>query len=186
MAPAIWIRVAWSACLWLVSPLWVRAQEAGVISGGTVVASAGSIATSVATSVATSPLTGGATTIAGGNGISILGYILTVLVLAVAAVALLLRGGFFGIFTGAAKTERKLHIEESRSLGHRQHLVVASYEGRRFLLGVCPGSIEYLSGLDPEPLPPAGSFQELLSPDFTNSKEAKATADKAEPHKDAP
>ena len=182
MAPAIRFRTAWSACLWLVGPLWVRAQEAGITSGGTVVASVGSIATSVATS----PLTGGATTIAGGNGISILGYILTVLILAVAAVALLLRGGFFGIFTGAAKTERKLHIEESRSLGHRQHLVVASYEGRRFLLGVCPGSIEYLSGLDPEPLPPAGSFQELLSPDFTNSKEAKATADKAEPHKDAP
>jgi len=63
--------------------------------------------------------------------------------------------------------------------------VVASYEGRRFLLGVCPGSIEYLSGLDPEPLSPAGSFQELLSAEPASSKESKAPANKAEPQKDA-
>ena len=171
MAGAIRFRAAQCAFLLWVGALMAHAQEAVVASAGT---------------AAASPAAAGATTLSGGNGISILGYVLTVLILAVASVAMLLRGGFFGMFTGSAKAERKLHIEESRSLGHRQHLVVASYEGRRFLLGVCPGSIEYLSGLDPEPLPPAGSFQELLSPDVTSSKESKATSEKAGPHIDAP
>jgi len=43
---------------------------------------------------------------------------------------------------------RKLAVLESRSLGNRQYLVVAGYEGRKFLLGVCPGRIELLSPLD--------------------------------------
>jgi flagellar protein FliO/FliZ len=45
---------------------------------------------------------------------------------------------------------RDLHalaINETRSLGNRQYLVVASYEGRKFLLGVCPGSINMLTNL---------------------------------------
>jgi flagellar biogenesis protein FliO len=109
-----------------------------------------------------------------------------VIVLAAASVAVLLRGGFVGMFSGPSKAQRKLHIEESRSLGHRQHLVVASYEGRRFLLGVCPGSIEYLSGLDAEPLSPAGSFQELLASDPSASESPKSPVNKADPHKDAP
>ncbi len=46
--------------------------------------------------------------------------------------------------TGAAR----LAILESRSLGSRQYLVVADYEGKKFLLGVCPGSIELLTPLD--------------------------------------
>jgi flagellar protein FliO/FliZ len=37
---------------------------------------------------------------------------------------------------------------ESRPLGSRQYLVVADYDGRKFLLGVCPGSIEMLTPLD--------------------------------------
>ena len=176
MASAIQFRAAWYACLLLAGSSVVRAQDAVLTSAGSV--SAGSLAS-------VSP-GGGATTLAGGNGISILGYVFTVLILAVASVAMLLRGGFFRMFTGASKAERKLHIEESRSLGHRQHLVVASYEGRRFLLGVCPGSIEYLSGLDPEPLQPAGSFQELLSPQFQHSEQTQGAAHKEEPHKDAP
>ena len=123
---------------------------------------------------------GAGTTLSGGSGISILGYVFTVIILAVAAAVVLFRGGFLGVFSGPSKAERKLHIEESRSLGHRQHLVVASYEGRRFLLGVCPGSIEYLSGLDTEGLTPSGSFQELLA------AAPKAAGDKTEPQKDAP
>jgi flagellar protein FliO/FliZ len=159
-----------------VGSLFAHAQEAAVSAAGT---------------VASSPVIPSPTTLSGGGGISILGYILTLLVLAAAAVAMLFRGGFVGMFSGASKTERKLHIDESRSLGHRQYLVVASYEGRRFLLGVCPGSIEYLSGLDPEPLPPAGSFQELLSPDLGGSSGSKtggnqSPADRPEIHKDAP
>lgn len=43
---------------------------------------------------------------------------------------------------------RALAIDETRSLGNRQFLVVASYEGKKFLLGVCPGRIDLLSPLD--------------------------------------
>jgi flagellar protein FliO/FliZ len=42
---------------------------------------------------------------------------------------------------------RSLAIEETRSLGNRQYLVVASYEGKKFLLGVCAGQISLLSAL---------------------------------------
>jgi flagellar protein FliO/FliZ len=45
------------------------------------------------------------------------------------------------------KDLRSLAVEETRSLGNRQFLVVASYEGKKFLLGVCPGRIEFLSDL---------------------------------------
>ena len=43
---------------------------------------------------------------------------------------------------------RSLAIDETRSLGNRQYLVVASYEGRKFLIGVCPGRIDMLAPLD--------------------------------------
>ena len=43
-----------------------------------------------------------------------------------------------------------LNIAETRSLGSRQYLVVADYDGKKFLLGVCPGSIEMLTPLDGE------------------------------------
>ncbi|HEY8995995.1 MAG TPA: flagellar biosynthetic protein FliO [Lacunisphaera sp.] len=42
----------------------------------------------------------------------------------------------------------RLAIVESKPLGSRQYLVVADYDGRKFLLGVCPGSIEMLTPLD--------------------------------------
>lgn len=42
---------------------------------------------------------------------------------------------------------RRLAIEETRSLGNRQYLVVASYEGRRYLLGVTQGQINLLTSL---------------------------------------
>lgn len=48
----------------------------------------------------------------------------------------------------AGRDARKLTIAESRSLGNRQYLVVADYEGKKFLLGVCPGSISLLKSLD--------------------------------------
>lgn len=54
----------------------------------------------------------------------------------------------------AGREARALAINETRSLGNRQYLVVASHEGKRFLLGVCPGQISFLSALpdstDPE------------------------------------
>lgn len=66
--------------------------------------------------------------------------------------AWLLRSGFT-LFQPKLKGERKLHVSETRMLGNRQFLVVAEYEGRKMLLGVCPGRIDYLStlaGAEPE------------------------------------
>ncbi|MBA4137675.1 MAG: hypothetical protein C0518_10200 [Opitutus sp.] len=48
---------------------------------------------------------------------------------------------------GLGATARKLAIAETRPLGNRQYLVVADYDGRKFLLGVCPGRIEMLTPL---------------------------------------
>ncbi|MET0261541.1 MAG: flagellar biosynthetic protein FliO [Rariglobus sp.] len=48
----------------------------------------------------------------------------------------------------AVRTERLIAVEETKSLGNRQYLVVAACEGRRFLLGVTPGRIQMLSALD--------------------------------------
>ncbi len=49
---------------------------------------------------------------------------------------------------------RRLAIVDSRPLGSRQYLVVADYDGRKFLLGVCPGSIAMLTPLDGTSPPP--------------------------------
>jgi flagellar protein FliO/FliZ len=46
-----------------------------------------------------------------------------------------------------SRTPRKLAVEETRSLGNRQFLVVASYQDKKFLIGVCPGRIDLLSNL---------------------------------------
>jgi len=48
---------------------------------------------------------------------------------------------------GVAKGERKIVIEETRSLGNRQYLVVAEYEGSKFLIGVTAGQIQLVSPL---------------------------------------
>lgn len=45
------------------------------------------------------------------------------------------------------RVARKLTVEETRSLGNRQYLVVASYQDKKFLIGVCPGRIDLLSSL---------------------------------------
>jgi flagellar protein FliO/FliZ len=45
------------------------------------------------------------------------------------------------------KTQKKLLVEETKSLGNRQFLVVASYEEKRFLLGVTAERIQLLSEL---------------------------------------
>ncbi len=49
------------------------------------------------------------------------------------------------------RTQRALAVDETRSLGNRQYLVVASYEGKKFLIGVCPGRIDLLAPLDGSP-----------------------------------
>ena len=43
-----------------------------------------------------------------------------------------------------------LTVGETRSLGNRQFLVVATYEDKKFLLGVCPGRIDMLAPLHDE------------------------------------
>ena len=101
--------------------------------------------------------------LSGGGTVSLLGYVLTIVVLGAAGFTVLLRGGFFGVSWGAAKTVRKLRIEESRTVGNRQHLVVAEYEGRRVLLGISPGRIDYLCGLDGEGSGQGGGFSEALA-----------------------
>ena len=46
------------------------------------------------------------------------------------------------------RVARKLAVEETRPLGNRQYLVVASYQDKKFLIGVCPGRIDLLSALN--------------------------------------
>jgi flagellar protein FliO/FliZ len=46
-----------------------------------------------------------------------------------------------------SRAGHKLAIEETRSLGNRQYLVVAAYEGKKLLLGVTPGRIKLLCEL---------------------------------------
>jgi flagellar protein FliO/FliZ len=53
-------------------------------------------------------------------------------------------------------------IEDTRALGNRQFLVVAGVDGRRFLLGVAPGSIRLLSPLDSASGEPADADDEDL------------------------
>lgn len=49
--------------------------------------------------------------------------------------------------TAAGVGGRKLKVVETQGLGNRQFLVVADYDGRKILLGVCPGRIELLTHL---------------------------------------
>ena len=66
----------------------------------------------------------------------------------------MLGGGFYmirsgpGLFRAKNKGDRKLVISETRMLGNRQFLVVAEYEEKKLLIGVCPGRIDYLCALN--------------------------------------
>lgn len=53
----------------------------------------------------------------------------------------------------------KLKILETRALGGRQFLVVGQYGQDSFLLGVCPGRIDYLARLEDED---SVTFNEML------------------------
>lgn len=72
----------------------------------------------------------------------IAGYLVLLLALFGAGIYILRNG--IPTFRMGQKVVRKLNIEETRSLGGRQFLVVAEYEGQRMLLGVCPGRIDHL------------------------------------------
>ena len=75
----------------------------------------------------------------------------------VVVVALLLAAGGAWILLQRRKAGplggrgRKLQIDETRPLGNRQYLVVADYDGKKFLLGVTPGRIQMLTPLEPPP-----------------------------------
>jgi hypothetical protein len=96
----------------------------------------------------TAAAVGGSGVSLGGRGIQWVGYGIALFVLVGAGVVMAFRGGLFGGLGSGGRGVRKLQIEETRMLGHRQYLVVAQYEGRRMLLGVCPGRIDYLCPLD--------------------------------------
>jgi flagellar protein FliO/FliZ len=49
---------------------------------------------------------------------------------------------------GSGARPPQLAIAETRALGNRQYLVVATYEDKKFLIGVCPGRIDLLAPLD--------------------------------------
>jgi flagellar protein FliO/FliZ len=68
------------------------------------------------------------------------------LLLAGGGVALILKRR--GSVTPPGAKGRRLAIEETRSLGNRQYLVVAGYDRKRFLLGVTQGQIQLLAPLD--------------------------------------
>lgn len=72
----------------------------------------------------------------------------------------LMKNGF-GFLQSKSKGVRKLNVAETRMLGNRQFLVVAEYEGRKMLLGVCPGRIELISDLGGKTDEP---FSDHLSP----------------------
>lgn len=64
-------------------------------------------------------------------------------------------GGWFvwrgRLATPLGRETRQLAVSETRSLGNRQYLVVASYENKKFLLGVCPGRIDLIAPLHDAP-----------------------------------
>ena len=71
--------------------------------------------------------------------------------------ALAAAGGWF-VWRGRnaaplGREARQLTLSETRSLGNRQYLVVATYQDKKFLLGVCPGRIDLLAPLHDTALP---------------------------------
>lgn len=79
------------------------------------------------------------------NGVQLAIY-LCLLVALLGGGSYFLKNGF-NFLPAKNKGVRKLNVAETRMLGNRQFLVVAEYEGRKMLLGVCPGRIELLSEL---------------------------------------
>jgi flagellar protein FliO/FliZ len=93
-------------------------------------------------SVASAP---GAQVNLSGSGMQLAVY-LCLLIALLAGGSYFLKNGF-NFLQPKSKGARKLNVAETRMLGNRQFLVVAEYEDRKMLLGVCPGRIELLSEL---------------------------------------
>jgi flagellar protein FliO/FliZ len=95
--------------------------------------------------VPTASLTPPSQTVTSGSGIQLAIY-LCLLVALLGGGSYFLKNGFT-FLQPKSKGARKLNVAETRMLGNRQFLVVAEYEGRKMLLGVCPGRIELISEL---------------------------------------
>jgi len=86
-----------------------------------------------------------AETAAGGRGSGYTAVLVAALLMAGAGGWLFWRGR---AAPGGVAALRKLAIAETKSLGNRQYLVVATYEDKKFLLGVCPGRIDLLTSIE--------------------------------------
>lgn len=132
-----------SAILWMMFfPAWVLAQE-------TVTSSSVSANQAAPQAARVAGGTHGFQTLPPGAGaMQTLGYIVAILLFLCAGMILFYRGNVLGGWRSGARGARKLQVEETRALGQRQFLAVVDYEGRKMLLGVCPGRIDYLCPLD--------------------------------------
>lgn len=115
----------------------------------------------------------GSSPVSAGSFIQMFGYVVAILMIVGAVVVFFMRsGGFIGLRMGT-KAARKLHLQETWMLGHKQFLAVIEYEGRKMLLGVCPGRIDYLCPLegneDGVGTENAPDFQEMLARNSTQS-----------------
>ncbi|MFO7725985.1 MAG: flagellar biosynthetic protein FliO [Oceanipulchritudo sp.] len=90
------------------------------------------------------------------GGYEVVMLLLILLVMALAAAFLYVKR--FGVIRQGGKG--KLEILETRPLGGRQFLVVGKYGRESFLLGVCPGRIDYLTRLGDGD--PGSGFAEAL------------------------
>ena len=77
-------------------------------------------------------------------------YLVFAIVIAGAGAWILWKRRAGGSLIPSAAKGAKLSIEETRSLGNRQYLVVAAYGGRKYLLGVTTDKIEMLTHLPEE------------------------------------
>lgn len=87
---------------------------------------------------------GSGTTWEGGGGLSVVMVLLILMAGCISAFYILIKRG------GLPRTKGGGHLEllETRMLGGRQYLVVAKHGQQKFLLGVCPGRIDYLCPLE--------------------------------------
>ena len=138
------------------SPAASATPFASPAASATLFASAAAFATPVA---AAAPF---ATSHGSGGMLQVLVYF--VLIIAMLGAGLYFTRGGLGVIAGKNKGERKLVISETRTLGNRQFLIVAEYENRKMLLGVCPGRIDYLSTL-------AGGSDETFSTELPDKSE---------------
>lgn len=134
-------RLALCGALMLVTIAEVCAQQAASTPSPTPGAAlgAGQVIVPSARSTVSVPATGSS------SGVQLAIY-LCLLVALLGGGTYLMKNGF-GFLQPKNKGVRKLNVAETRMLGNRQFLVVAEYEGRKMLLGVCPGRIELISDL---------------------------------------